>query len=173
MPSEPSHTRTAPAKDQCERVGHLVAFGNTEEWLHRAILGCRARGLPPPGAAPAGRLPPFDHKTGEGHVPFHGGDYYDARYNKRNQVVPLIVEALGGIGRRGARCLRFLARRASCRKRGRDGTKYSRFHPTNYLSHHLAGIVTAAVFADAAHIVEEIVLLKTRATAAAAADPTE
>ena len=57
--------------------------------------------------------------------------------------------------------------------RGRDGTTYSRFHPTNYLSHHLAGIVTAAVFADAAHIVEEIVLLKTRVTAAAAADPTE
>ena len=67
----------------------------------------------------------------------------------------------------------FLARRASCRKRGRDGTKYSRFHPANNLSHHLAGIVTAAVFADAAHIVEEIVLLKTRVTAAAAADPTE
>jgi hypothetical protein len=60
-----------------------------------------------------------------------------------------------------------------CRKRGRDGTKYSRFHPTNYLSHHLAGIVTAALFADAAHIVEEIVLLKTRVTASAAADPTE
>ena len=34
--------------------------------------------------------------------------------------------------------------------------------PANYLSHHLAGIVTAAVFADAAHIVKEIVLLKTR-----------
>ena len=44
---------------------------------------------------------------------------------------------------------------------------------TNYLSHHLAGIVTAAVFADAAHIVEEIVLLKTRVTAAAAADSTQ
>ena len=84
---------------------------------------------------------------------------------------------LGGIGRRGARCLRFLARRASCRKRGRDGTRYSRFHPENYLSHHLAGIVTAAVFADARHIVEEITLLKTRVNgatpAAAAADPTE
>ena len=51
---------------------------------------------------------------------------------------------------------------ASCRKRGRDGTTYSRFHPSNYLSHHLAGIVTAAVFSDAAHIVEEIALLKTR-----------
>ena len=91
-----------------------MAFGNTEEWLHRQILGCRARNQPaqPPAG---GRLPPFDHKTGEGHVPFHGGDYHDARYKKRNQVVPLIVEALGGIGRRGARCLRFLARRASCR----------------------------------------------------------
>ena len=172
----PSPLGAAPAKDQCQHVGHLVAFGNTEEWLHRQILGCRARNQPaqPPAG---GRLPPFDHKTGEGHVPFHGGDYHDARYKKRNQVVPLIVEALGGIGRRGARCLRFLARRAPCRKRGRDGTTYSRFNPSNYLSHHLAGIVTAAVFSDAAHIVEEIALLKTRTSGAtrtaAAANPIE
>ena len=88
---------------------------------------------------------------------------------------PYDVEALGGIGRRGARwrCLHFLARRASCRKRGRDGTTYSRFHPSNYL----AGIVTAAVFSDAAHIVEEIALLKTRTSGATgameAADPVE
>ena len=74
--------------------------------------------------------------------------------------MPLIVEALGGIGRRGARCLRFLARRASCRKRGRDGTKYSRFHPSNYLSHHLASIVTATIYADARHIEDGIVDLK-------------
>ena len=47
------------------------------------------------------------------------------------------------------------------------------FHPTNYLSHHVDGIVTAAVFADAAEISEEFVMLKTRVTAAAAADPTE
>ena len=88
----------------------------------RLILGCRARGLQARNAT--GRLSPFDHKTGKGHVPFfHGGDYYDARFNKRNQVVPLLVEALGGIGRRGARCLRFFARRAPCRKQGRDGTK--------------------------------------------------
>ena len=43
--------------------------------------------------------------------------------------------------------------------------------------HYLAGIVTAAVFADARHIVKEITLLKTRVNgatpAAAAADPTE
>ena len=69
---------------------------------------------------------------------------------------------------------------ASCRKRGRDGTTYSRFHPSNYLSHHLAGIVTAAVFSDAAYlhvIVEEIALLKTRTSGAtrtaAAANPIE
>ena len=39
-------------------------------------------------------------------------------------------------GRRGARCACPCpprhARRASCRKRGRDGTRYSRFHPENY-----------------------------------------
>ena len=50
-------------------------------------------------------------------------------------------------------------------------------YPSNYLSHHLAGIVTAAVFSDAAHIVEEIALLKTRTSGAAgttaAADPIE
>ena len=51
----------------------------------------------------------------------------------------------------------------------------SRFLPENYLSHHLAGIVTAAVFADARHIVEEITLLKLNGAtpAGAAADPTE
>ena len=40
----PSPLRTTPPKSQCELVEHLVAFGNTEEWLHREILGCRARG---------------------------------------------------------------------------------------------------------------------------------
>jgi hypothetical protein len=143
--------------------------GCTARSLAAAPAACRHPGPRPPAASPS-----LTTRQARVTSPFHGGDYYDARYNMRNQVVPLIVEALGGIGRRGARCLRFLARRsASCRKRGRDGTKYSRFHPANYLSHHLAGIVTAAVFADAAHIVEEIVMLKTRVTAAAAANPTE
>ena len=53
------------------------------------VLGCRARNQPAQPPPAGGRLPPFDHKTGEGHVPFHGGDYHDARYKKRNQVVPL------------------------------------------------------------------------------------
>mgnify|MGYP007015871247 FL=1 len=103
-------------------------------------------------------------------MPFFKGDYYDARFEKRNQGVPLIVAALGGIGRRGARCLRFLARRAHDRKRGRDGTRYSRFHASNFLSHHLAKIVTAAVYSDAQHIEEGVYGLKTRAHDLAQAD---
>ena len=101
------------------------------------ILGCRERDRPAD--------PPFDHNTGKGHVAFHKGDYYDAIYNKNNHVVPLIVEVFGGIASRGARYLRFLARRASDRKRGRDGTAYSDYHASGgFLSHHLARISTAA-----------------------------
>ena len=107
-------------------------------------------------------------------MPFHKGDYHDARhvtgrlYYEGHHLVAqpsgaLIVEALGGIGRRGARCLRFLARRAKDRKRGRDGTRYSRFHPSTFLVHHLERIVTAAVLSDAAHIVDGIIGLKQRA----------
>ena len=151
----PSSLGLSPGTRQCAHVGHLVAFGNTEEWWDRVVLGCKGQGVPADG--------PFDHATGKGHVPFHKGDYHDARHVKRNQVVPLIVEALGGIGRRGARCLRFLARRAKDRKRGRDGTRYSRFHPANYLSHPLAKIVTAAVYSDALHIEEGIDDLRRRA----------
>ena len=65
---------------------------------------------------------------------------------------------------------RFLARRAKDRKRGRDGSRYSRFHPSNFLAHHLARIVTAAVYADAEHIVDGIIGLKQRALELALAD---
>ena len=58
----------------------------------------------------------------------------------------------------------------TCRKRGRDGTKYSRFHPSNFLSHHLAGIVTATVYADARHIEDSLNDLKMRAHALPASD---
>eukprot|EP00962_Isochrysis_galbana_P043160 scaffold16347_cov138-Isochrysis_galbana.AAC.3 len=39
----------------------------------------------------------FDHKTGRGRVAAHRGDYFDAIYNKKNKVVLVLVEALGGI----------------------------------------------------------------------------
>ena len=64
-----SHSPNARAGG-VQNVGHLFAFGNTEERLHRDILGCRERDRPAD--------PPFDHNTGKGHVAFHKGDYYDA-----------------------------------------------------------------------------------------------
>ena len=72
--------------------------------------------------------------------------------------------------RRGPPLLRYLARRASDKKRGRDGTKYSKFHPRGYLSHHLAAISMAAVYTDAVHIADGVVGLKQRSLAAS--DPT-
>ena len=75
-----------------------------------------------------------------------------------------------------------LARRASCRKRGRDGTKYSRFHPANKglwrvrdcgagelpsaLPSSLASSPSVRVFADATHIVR-----RARPRSCAAQDP--
>ena len=55
--------------------------------------------------------------------------------------------------------------------RGHDGTKYSKFHPRGYLSHHLAAISMAAVYTDAAHIADGVIGLKQRSLAAS--DPTE
>ena len=95
---------------------------------------------------------PYNHATGQGFVEFHAGDYYDAIRRKNNQVALLLVEVLGGIASGGARLVRFMSRRAKDKKRGRDGTKYSKYHPENYLSHHLAAISMAAVYADASHI---------------------
>ena len=65
--------------------------------------------------------------------------------------------------RRCVNNLLLLVELAKDRKRGRDGTRYSRFHPSNFLAHHLARIVTAAVFSDAEHITDGIIGLKQRA----------
>ena len=118
----------------------------------RTVFGCRERGLP--------SGPRFDHTTGEGHVPFHKGDYHDALRHKNNQVALLLVECFGGVASGGARLLRYLARRASDKKRGRDGTKYSRTRPTSFLTHHMRQISSAAVITDACNIEKEIIGLK-------------
>ena len=95
----------------CQDVGHT-----------HAVLGCRKRGTP-------GEV--YDHASGRGFVDFHPGDYYDALRRKNNQVALLLVEVFGGLAGGGARLLRFMSRRAEDKKRGRDGTKYSKFHPEN------------------------------------------
>ena len=69
-------------------VGHLYAFGNTEERLRLANLGCRARGHP--------SMPPLDHHTGRGWVRAQRGCYYDAFVCKRSIVDLTLHESLGG-----------------------------------------------------------------------------
>ena len=54
--------------------------------------------------------------------------------------------------------------------RGRDGTKYSKYHPENYLSHHLSAISMAAVYADACHIDDGVTGLKQDAHVAGSSD---
>ena len=139
-------------------MGHKYLFGNTEDQCRIDNLGCAPRGRPTDG--------PFNHKTGKGYVKGKKGDYHDALRHKNNQVALLLVECFGGIASGGARLLRYLARRASDKKRGRDGTKYSKFHPRGYLSHHLAAISMAAVYTDAAHIADGVIGLKQRSLAA-------
>ena len=59
-------------------------------------------------------------------------------------------------------CTRVAMKRAG----NRDETRYSRFHPSNFLAHqghHMARIVTAAVYVDAEHIADGIDYLKQRA----------
>ena len=75
-------------------MGHTHGFGSTEEPLRRTVFGCRERGLP--------SGPRLDHTTGEGHVPFHKGDYHDALRHKNNQVALLLVECFGGIASGGS-----------------------------------------------------------------------
>ena len=102
-------------------------------------------------------------------MPFFKGDYHEALRRKNNQAALLLVEVFGGVASGGARLLRFLSRRAMDKKRGRDGTKYSKFHSSNYLTHQLriASISLAAVYTDAVHIDEGVDGLKRRALALA------
>ena len=85
----------------------------------------------------------------------------DAITKKNNMVIAVIVESFGGIGTRGVRMLKFTSRRAGDRKRGRDGTRYSRVcNSISYLTHHMRQISGAAVMTDAANIEKEIIKLK-------------
>ena len=71
-------------------VGHLYAFGNTEERYRIKILGCKGKGT-------LGVDRPFNHTTKVGSVKERTGDYEDALRNKKALVIPMILEAFGGI----------------------------------------------------------------------------
>ena len=123
-------------------VGHLFAFGNTEERYRLKILGCRRRGRKRDG--------PLNHHTGKGYVAEVRGDYYDALFVKRSRVIPFIVEATGGITPHALAHVTYLARRARG-KTARDSTRYgtSRTSTRNFYVHHTQRIGLAAKQYDA------------------------
>ena len=123
-------------------VGHLYAFGSTEEQYRLLVLGCRRRGRKRDG--------PFNHKTGRGFVEATRGQYYDALVVKRSRVVPFIVETFGGVTPHALAHVAYLARRARG-KGARDGTKYgeSRTSARGFFNHHVERVGLAAQQYDA------------------------
>ena len=122
-------------------VGHLYAFGNTEEFYRVRILGCKQVGHP--------KMAPFDHTTGKGYVEGKAGQYADA-LRKGSRVISAIVETFGGITPHFLSYLSYLARRAKGRH-GRDSTVYgrSRTSARSFFTHHTQRIGLAAQVGDA------------------------
>jgi hypothetical protein len=131
-------------------VGHLHAFGSTEEHYRVLILGCKERGRKSDG--------PFVHKTGRGWVKAQQGHYYDALFRKRSRVVPIIIEATGGITDHARAHLRYLARRSSGTG-AVDRTRYgsTRTSTKSFYTHHAQMLSKAAVVYDALAINKHIV----------------
>ena len=118
-------------------VGHQYAFGNTEEKYRVMILGCRRRGRT--------RDKAFNHRSNKGYVARVKGQYFDAIHVKKNRVVPMIIEAQGGITPHTRAAIGHLSRRAKG-KGARDSTKYgrSRTSTKSFFVHHSQRLALAA-----------------------------
>ena len=123
-------------------MGHLVAFGATEESLLVTILGCKGHGRPEDGA--------FSHATGAGYVKPCAGHYRDALVVKHNTVIALIADPLGGVTHA---TFKQLLRWASDAADGRDATVYGLYEtPGAFFAHHAAALSMAVVRREAAAI---------------------
>ena len=137
-------------------VGHLYAFGNTEERYRIKILGCKGKGT-------LGVDRPFNHATKVGSVKERTGDYYDALRNKKALVIPMILEAFGGISPHSLHFIRRLALRAKG-ARARDSTVYgaSSTSAKSFFVHHTQQLAAAAQVGDAKGIRKKITEMKMR-----------
>ena len=126
---------------QPAKVGHRYAFGNTEEWYRRSILGCKRQGRRADG--------PLNHDTGRGFVQREDGQYADA-LRKGSRVVTMIVETHGGVTPHALSYVGYLSGRARS-ARARDSTVYgrSRTSPRSFYTHHLQRISLAAQLGNA------------------------
>ena len=137
-------------------VGHLYAFGNTEERYRIKILGCKGKGT-------LGVDRPFNHATKVGSVKERTGDYDDALRNKKALVIPMILEAFGGISPHSLHFIRRLALRAKG-ARARDSTVYgaSSTSAKSFFVHHTQQLSAAAQVGDAKGIRKKITEMKMR-----------
>ena len=144
----------------CKKMGHIYAFGNTEENLSVIVLGRPKRHLAD-GA--------YDPTTGKGYLPEPRlrAQYADA-LSKGTKVVLLVYEAMGGISPNAMHDLHRMARLAN--KVGhRDGTVYDHTRPGQkqcFLTHYMQRISSELVLKDAASIREAITLAKIKANRA-------
>ena len=120
-------------------VGHLYAFGNTEEEARVRNLGAKGRGREVDGA--------LNHKTGKGWVAQRDGCYVDALTNKKNEVEIIIHEPLGGGFSPPA--LAALHRNSKTARAGTDRTKYTCPRPISYMTHHAQRISLGIIKAEA------------------------
>ena len=120
-------------------VGHLYAFGNTEEEARVRNLGAKGRGREVDGE--------LNHKTGKGWVAQRDGCYVDALTNKKNEVEIIIHEPLGGGFSPPA--LAALHRNSKTARAGTDRTKYTCPRPISYMTHHAQRISLGIVRAEA------------------------
>ena len=142
-------------------TGHLVGFGNTDEFYRAKVLGTKQRGQPTD--------PPLDHVTGAGHVKESRGQYHDAFLVKKSIVIVFLVEAgSGGICPQGVKSINFLHERA---KGVRDGTQYgkSNIATRSFRRHHTQRISFAVVTQDAHNIAHNVKHGKIREVAVSAA----
>ena len=98
----------------------------------------------------------MDHSTGKGYVAALKGHYRDA-LRKGHTVIPVIVEALGGIAPHSLAHIRFLARRSAGRG-ATDRTAYgeTRCSTKSFYTHHVQQISKAAVMYDAMAILKKL-----------------
>ena len=97
------------------------------------LCGCKRSGRPRDG--------PLGHSTGRGYVAERRGDYHDAIVNKKNMVILVHVEPLGGIAPETMREIYRLGER--CKGGGvRDRTKYghTRAGPKHYFNFHVQAL---------------------------------
>jgi hypothetical protein len=106
---------------------------------------------------------PFDHTTKVGSVKERTGDYDDALRNKKALVIPMILEAFGGISPHSLHFIRRLALRAKG-ARARDSTVYggSSTSAKSFFVHHTQQLAAAAQVGDAKGIRKKITEMKMR-----------